>query len=1347
MTKPISNTAGIVSLCFMLFLSFSIHAQVNTSVSVVKTSQNAGIGNGYINRDFSIVDGRLKTTSITNFRTDGAPTVFTPGSKSEEFVIATIKKTTPVTFNSFVKTGWTVEVNSVTSSENAPASAIIDGNVSTYWHSNYGSGTGTTSLPFYFIIDMKSAKTINSFRFTPRPTGINGIPKTYKFYVSDTKEALATATPCSEGSITFDGNKPTIVGLTAPQAGRFVKFEILSTQNDGNFGSCGEFDLSADTYIAPKTTFSTSDLTLTEATTGEIENGKSLRFNFAPFKFNDIDWTVSMHVEMKDGDHFMRKYLEITVPEAQREMARLDYIDCEYLQTNAADAKWTHPEMGSGVGGMSGYWISLGQPVYIQGMFFGSEFPQTETSIPTDGIGHIRYFSGKSMALLSSQNRLTDGIFLTWKTVTGAARSTELSVIQSDFFDYINSISTPSKYRLQYNSWYDFMMDINENNIQSSFYEMEKGFSQHGVRPMDSYVVDDGWNAYGPFQGENTTGFWQFNSKFPNGLTNAAELSHRFSSNFGLWLGPRGGYNYNYDFGKFLEAQGNGMYNPASGDVTTNHKKYLEKLQEFFLDNQDKYRINYWKWDGFSTQANPLVSDQFITGGEQGMYYMTEHWERWIEIMKVVRAKSESQGLENMWLNLTCYVNPSPWLLQWANSVWIQNSNDIGRHDTGRARQLDQLLSYRDGRYFDFNQTRKFQFPFANIYNHDPIYGKTGTNLANQMIDDEFRAYLMMMATRGSAFWELYYSYTMLDEGQKWMINGDVLNWIESNFNTLRNSKIIGTNPENSGVYGYSCWDGYDGIISVRNSSTTTKSYTLTLDRTIGVKEGAANLHRTTALNFLSTTADNNIATYNYGQQITVSLQPGEIRIWQFSPNADTTPVRIETVKCSANNTVTMKFSERVKISNTTFKINGNVASSAILLADFRTVKLTFAPVLSAYEQASLTVENIEDYSANKSNGFTDFVFYPQGVILTAENTAGFTGSSHSIGGVSDFNISFNLTTTEKNTTIFKQEDEVLVSIDADGKLVFSVKGLSLTSNAVVADGTSRFVSLCREQNGMLKIYLSGNVDKSIYDKTRLNESLTNAPITLGSNFSNLMVHNYALPYNVVYEIVNPPVRPKYSTENQKYWYRIQDNNTGNSNKMFTGADGSYTNRLKYRRTWGGDNAELFKFVQNSPDNQEECYMYSKLDETIRISVNPATANLIQVFNNPANDTWKIFPSKDPHAFCIQAVKVTASNNVMNAFQNSASGGIIGFWNDDGAGDKGSQWVFEERMIETGFEDLSTVKGFYAKNRKIHSINPETQFSVYTIGGMLVKHDVELMPGLYIVRIKGSERAAKVLVK
>ena len=140
-------------------------------------------------------------------------------------------------------------------------------------------------------------------------------------------------------------------------------------------------------------------------------------------------------------------------------------------------------------------------------------------------------------------------------------------------------------------------------------------------------------------------------------------------------------------------------------------------------------------------------------------------------------------------------------------------------------------------------------------------------------------------------------------------------------------------------------------------------------------------------------------------------------------------------------------------------------------------------------------------------------------------------------------------------------------------------------------------------------------------------------------SLTNLKVHNYALPFDTIYEIVNPPVRPKFSTENQKYWYRIQDNNANASNKMYTGADGSYQNRLKYRRNWAGDNAELFKFVQKSPENQNECYIYSKLDETTRISINPATSNLIQVFNNPASDTWKLFSSKDPKGILYSGCK------------------------------------------------------------------------------------------------------------
>ena len=96
-----------------------------------------------------------------------------------------------------------------------------------------------------------------------------------------------------------------------------------------------------------------------------------------------------------------------------------------------------------------------------------------------------------------------------------------MDVIQTDFFSYIHDISVPVDFRIQYNSWYDFMLDINENNILNSFREVERGLTQNGVRPIDSYVMDDGWNAYGPWQEENKAKFWSFNS---NSRTNCLRL-------------------------------------------------------------------------------------------------------------------------------------------------------------------------------------------------------------------------------------------------------------------------------------------------------------------------------------------------------------------------------------------------------------------------------------------------------------------------------------------------------------------------------------------------------------------------------------------------------------------------------------------------------------------------------------------------------------------------------------------------------------------------------------------------------------------------------------------------------
>lgn len=838
----------------------------------------------------------------------------------------------------------------------------------------------------------------------------------------------------------------------------------------------------------------------------EGRGGKRLVFRYKSFRHGAVDWQVNMVFTLEQGKHYMRKYLEITVPEPQRRLARLDYIDFEPMKLPGGYVTWTHPEMEQGVGGVSGYYISLGQPVYIQALFFGLEFPAAETEITSAGEVHIRYYSGKSFEALAAEGRVQGDVFSTWKAVTGAARSTDTDVIRTDFFSYIHDIAAPAGFRIQYNSWYDFMMDINENNILDSFREIERGLTQNGVRPIDSYVVDDGWNAYGPWLKENTEKFWSFNSKFPNRLFTPADLAHRLASDFGLWLGPRGGYNYFIAFARFLEENGNGKLNRNSSDICTNHKVYLQKLKSFFLDCQEQFDVNYWKLDGFLVRPpQPDPEGNYISGGYKGMYYVTEHWERWIDIFEAMRNERREKK-DDLWINLTCYVNPSPWFLQWANSVWMQNSQDIGRLNLKRPSQLDQLLSYRDDRYFDFVKTRAFQFPLAHLYNHDPIYGNTA-GLAGKMDDDEFRTYLMMMATRGSAFWELYYSYCLLNEGHKWEINAEVLHWIEENYPVLKHAKLIGQTPAKGAPYGYSSWAGDEGIVSVRNPSDEVKAFTVTLDRTVGVPEGLNGLHRTAVWSYRTNGMEENgkHRLFGYGDSISLKLQPGEVRIWKFGTAPDTKAPALHTVKAVSPTLLEVGFDEPAKGGE--FSVPGNEVKNLSFSANRRIVTLSLAWEMKEGKKYRLRISDVKDDAGNACTLRTSFVYYGNGEIP----------ASKGIGGSSDFNIAFYLKTGEAPACLLRQGKCLSVEVDANGYLLFAAGGVQAASRQPVNTGKEIAVSLCREKNGMLKIYLNGELDCSAYDAAAVNPPLKPGPLIVPSRSASavrqLRLKNRALDY------------------------------------------------------------------------------------------------------------------------------------------------------------------------------------------------------------------------------------------
>ena len=60
------------------------------------------------------------------------------------------------------------------------------------------------------------------------------------------------------------------------------------------------------------------------------------------------------------------------------------------------------------------------------------------------------------------------------------------------------------------------------------------------------------------------------------------------------------------------------------------------------------------------------------------MYYTSDMWEAWTDLFETFRAARAKEG-KDLWINATCYVNLSPWMLQWVNTIWVQDSGDTGQ--------------------------------------------------------------------------------------------------------------------------------------------------------------------------------------------------------------------------------------------------------------------------------------------------------------------------------------------------------------------------------------------------------------------------------------------------------------------------------------------------------------------------------------------------------------------------------------------------------------------------------------------------------------------------------------------
>jgi len=125
------------------------------------------------------------------------------------------------------------------------ASAIVDGNYNTFFHSAY---TGyITPYPHEYIIDLKEPKEYNQIDIYTRNSNTNGTIGDYELYISDDKENWTKIAEDNERK--GNNNKP--VGISAildkTVSGRYFKIVAKNNKNGNNFTIISEVDFSMQT--------------------------------------------------------------------------------------------------------------------------------------------------------------------------------------------------------------------------------------------------------------------------------------------------------------------------------------------------------------------------------------------------------------------------------------------------------------------------------------------------------------------------------------------------------------------------------------------------------------------------------------------------------------------------------------------------------------------------------------------------------------------------------------------------------------------------------------------------------------------------------------------------------------------------------------------------------------------------------------------------------------------------------------------------------------------------------------------------------------------------------------------
>ncbi len=614
---------------------------------------------------------------------------------------------------------------------------------------------------------------------------------------------------------------------------------------------------------------------------------------------------VLVWYSLQPGKAYGHKYLEI-ISDTERV---LELVDIESMRIAGAYSPYKAKDLMRSYGR---FLPALGQPLYSRetATFWGVEFPASWNRLEAASVQcGVQY-----------GERLRPGVkFTTHRAVFGVADDPEF--VQDAFLNYIDEIrASPAKLSVQYNSWFDFGGGITQKKLQQSLDKLHQELVvKRGCRPLDVYVIDDGWQNSRPPRSplaDWSKGLYPVNEiNFDAGLKSARAAIESKGSRMGLWASPAClfGATANVDVlerngFEVLVGEKHARTGLAKKAMSMAGPKYLTLLEKRLLEFVEMGAV-YFKLDGifgdmqsrlFETvpgRGAPVMTSLLPSEGlsandprledpkfdEMKRYYITLATQRLATIFDKMHARNPK-------VRILCHngATTSPWWLMHLDVLSLVNCND------GAPGDRTMQMCYRDGLYYQLTKSDGNQVPLNSFFNHEPA--KDG-NRFDDLSPAAFKDYFLMALSRGTLTVELYFVVNSLDSEDFDVVAGG-LKWLDGAAPAFKRSRMHGGSPigattvdegqlslkrfqpaTDAQVYGYTGWTDTQGYVSIHNPTQTERPYSFTLDRRFGVVPNSGPYQLSVSH---GASAAKLKKEWNFGETVTFNVQPQEVIVLDF---------------------------------------------------------------------------------------------------------------------------------------------------------------------------------------------------------------------------------------------------------------------------------------------------------------------------------------------------------------------------------------------------------------------------------------------------------------------------------